>query len=75
MRRFAFLILIAAVAAGGIVYTVHHSQSVSNAAVTALLPRSTIAFVHLPDFNRTRDDWHQTDIYKLSQEPATRDFL
>jgi hypothetical protein len=30
--------------------------------------------VHVPDFNRSRDDWHQTDIYKLSQEPALRDF-
>ncbi len=75
MKRLGFLILLAAVAAGGVVYTVRHAQNASRAAVTALLPRATIAFVHLPDFNRTRDDWHQTDIYKLSQEPAVRDFL
>jgi hypothetical protein len=75
MKRLGFLILLAAVAAGGVVYTVRHAQDTSHAAVTALLPRTTIAFVHLPDFNRTRDDWHQTDIYKLSQEPAVRDFL
>ena len=75
MKRLGFLVLLAAVAAGGVVYTVRQSRSVSNAAVIALLPRTTIAVVHLPDFNRTRDDWHQTDIYKLSQEPAVRDFL
>ena len=75
MKRLGLLILLAAVAAGGVVYTVRHAQNTSNAAVTALLPRATIAFVHLPDFNRSRDDWHQTDVYKLSQEPAVRDFL
>lgn len=75
MKRLGILILLAAVVAGGVVYTVRHAQSASHAAVTALLPRTTIAFVHLPDFNRSRDDWHRTDIYKISQEPAVREFL
>jgi len=75
MKRLGLLIALAAVAAGGVVYTVHHAQSTSNAAVTALLPRGTMAMVHLPDFNRSRDDWHQTDIYKLYEEPAVREFL
>jgi hypothetical protein len=75
MKRLGLLIALAAIAAGGVVYTVRHAQDTSQAAVTALLPRGTVAFIHLPDFNRTRDDWHQTDIYKLSQEPAVRDFL
>ncbi len=75
MKRFGLLILLAAVAAGGVVYTVRHSQSTSNAAVAALLPRGTVALVHLPDFNRSREDWHQTDLYKLYQEPAVQDFL
>lgn len=75
MKRFGLLIVLAAVAAGGVVYSVHRSRSTSNAAVTALLPRGTVALVLLTDFNRSRDDWHQTDIYKLYQEPAVRDFL
>ncbi len=75
MKRLGLLIALAAVAAGGVVYTVRHSQSTSNAAVTALLPRGTVALVHLPDFNRSREDWHQTDLYKLYQEPAVQDFL
>ena len=31
--------------------------------------------MHLPDFNQTREQWHQTDIYKIRQEPEVRDFL
>ena len=75
MKRLGLLIALAAVAAGGVIYTVRHSPNTSNAAVTALLPRATVALVHLPDFNRSRDDWHQTDLYKLYQEPAVQDFL
>jgi hypothetical protein len=75
MKRLGLLIALAAVAAGGVVYTVRYAQNTSHAAVTALLPRGTVALIHLPDFNHTRDDWRQTDIYKLYQEPAVREFL
>src|SRR5205807_7636680 len=34
-----------------------------------------IALAHVPDFSRTRDEWHQSDLYKLYQEPAVQDFL
>jgi hypothetical protein len=75
VKRLGLLIALAAVAAGGVVYIVRHTQNTSQAAVTALLPRGTVALIHLPDFNHTRDDWHQTDIYKLYEEPAVREFL
>src|SRR3984893_6565678 len=75
MKRLGLLILVAAIAAGGIVYTVRQSGSAATADVSALLPRETVALVHLSDFNRSRDEWRQTDIYKLSQEPAVREFL
>ncbi|HJT46465.1 MAG TPA: hypothetical protein VJ721_09370 [Chthoniobacterales bacterium] len=75
MKRLGLLIVLAAVAAGGVVYTVRHSGSTSNAAVTTLLPRNTVVLIHLPDFNRTRNDWHQTDLYKIYEEPAVREFL
>jgi hypothetical protein len=39
------------------------------------LPRDTLAFVHLPDFNRTREQWHETELYKLWREPAMQEFL
>ena len=75
MKRLAFLILIAAVAAGGVVYTVKRTQSTPHTNVTSLLPRGTIALTHFPDFKRTRDEWHDSDLYKLYQEPAVQAFL
>ncbi|MEY2505306.1 MAG: hypothetical protein QOG27_1586 [Verrucomicrobiota bacterium] len=75
MRKFQLLILAAAVAAGAIWYIFYRSDHTSSVAVTSLLPKETLAFVHLPDFNRSREDWHRTDLYQLWMEPAVRDFL
>lgn len=49
--------------------------SSSSATVTALLPRETLGFLHVPDFNRSREQWHQTDLYNLWREPAVQEFL
>jgi hypothetical protein len=75
MKRFLFLILVGALAAIATWYGVRISQKTSNVAVSALLPRETILFAHVPDFNRTRDQWHHSDIYQLYREPAVQDFL
>src|SRR5438552_11689859 len=75
MKRLGLLVVIAALAAVGILYGLRRAQITPHAAVTALLPRGTIALAHVPDFKRTRDDWHQSDLYKLYQEPAVQDFL
>ena len=75
MKRLVLLVLIAALAAVGILYGLRRADRTPHAAVTALLPRGTIALAHFPDFHRTRDEWHQSDLYKLYQEPAVQDFL
>src|SRR5438552_16359917 len=75
MKRLGLLVVIAALAAVGILYGLRRAQITPHAAVTALLPRGTIALAHVPDFSRTRDEWHQSDLYKLYQEPAVQDFL
>ena len=75
MKRLGLLVALAAVAAGGVVYTVRHAASASTGSVTALLPRNTVALIQLPDFDRARNDWRQTDIYKIYEEPAVREFL
>jgi hypothetical protein len=75
MRRLVLLVLIAALAAVGILYGLRRAERTPHATVTALLPRGAIALAHFPDFKRTRDEWHQSDIYKLYQEPAVQDFL
>jgi hypothetical protein len=75
MRKLIFIVIIAALAAVGILYGLRQAQRTTPAAVVALLPRGTIALVHMPDCNRTRDEWHQSDVYQLYREPAVQDFL
>jgi len=75
MKRLALLVVLAGVAAGGVYYGLQRAQGEPNATVTTLLPATTIGFAHMPDFTRTRDEWHKSDIYKLYQEPAVQDFF
>jgi hypothetical protein len=75
MKRFQLLVLASMVAAGAIWMGFYRSHHTSSAAVTALLPKETLAFVHLPDFNRSRAELHQTDLYQIWTEPAVQDFL
>jgi Protein of unknown function (DUF3352) len=75
MRKFQLLILASAVAAGVIwwgFYRMHHTSSLG---VASLLPKETLALVHVPDFNRSRGQWHRTDLYQLWKEPAVQEFL
>jgi hypothetical protein len=75
MRKFQLLILAAAVAAGIIWWGFYRTHHTSSLGVASLLPKDTLALVHLPDFNRAREDWHRTDLYQLWKEPAVQDFL
>src|SRR5256885_16997800 len=75
MRKLQLLILAAAVAAGAIWWAFYRTHHTSSLGVASLLPKETLALVHLPDFNRSRNDWHRTDLYQLWQEPAVQDFL
>ena len=76
MKRFIALLLIGAAAAFAIWFGMRGgSAKISTSAVTTLLPKETLAFIHLPDLNRTRADWRETDLYKLWREPAVQDFL
>jgi hypothetical protein len=75
MRRILLLIIALAVAAFAGWYYWKVSLQISSVPVSALLPQRTIFLAHLPDFNRTHDDWHHCDIYQLYREPAVQDFL
>jgi hypothetical protein len=75
MRRLILLIIALAVASFAGWYYWKLSQRISSAPVSALLPRETIFLAFMPDFNRTRDEWHHCDIYQLYREPAVQDFL
>ncbi|MBO0696176.1 MAG: hypothetical protein J2P56_08760, partial [Verrucomicrobia bacterium] len=75
MRRIVLLIIAAAIAAYAGWYYWKFSQQASAASVSTLLPRNTIFFALMPDFGRTRDEWHRSDVYQLYREPAVQDFL
>ena len=75
MRRLVLLVIVAALAAIGILYGLHRAERTPRAAVTTLLPRETIFLAHVPDFNHTCDRWHESDIYQLYREPSVQDFL
>src|SRR5438132_8474061 len=75
MRRILLLIIAVAIAAYAGWYYWNFSQQASTAPVASILPRETIFLAHIPDFNRTRDEWRQSDIYQLYRETAVQDFL
>jgi hypothetical protein len=75
MKRFQLLVLVSAVTAGAIWWGFYRTHHTSSLAVASLLPKETLALVHVPDFNRSRSDWHRTDLYQLWKEPAVQDFL
>ncbi|HEY2140336.1 MAG TPA: hypothetical protein VGH00_09670 [Chthoniobacterales bacterium] len=75
MRKFQLLVLASAIAAGVIWWGFYRTHHTSSLAVASLLPKETLVLVHLPDFNRSRAEWHKTDLYQLWKEPAVQDFL
>src|SRR6476646_750034 len=75
MRKLQLLILASAVTAGAIWWGFYRTHHTSSLGVASLLPKETLALIHLPDFNQSRADWHRTDLYQLWKEPAVQDFL
>jgi hypothetical protein len=75
MKRLILLVVVGAAVAVAGWYVWNLSQKTSSASVSVLLPRETIFVAHMPDFNQTRDQWRQSDIYKLYREPEVQNFL
>ena len=76
MKKLLLVIFLAALAALGIWFGTHGGSSrTTSAAITVLLPKETLAFLHVPDVNGSRKRWHETDLYKLWREPAVQEFL
>lgn len=75
MKRIILLVLAGVFGALGLWYVLQLGKKDSREAIAALVPRDASSFVHVPDFNRSRDQWHDTDLYKLYREPAVQAFL
>lgn len=75
MRRLMLLLAVVAIAGAGVWLALRGGGADANTRITAILPRETLAFVHVPDFKRAREQWRETDIYKLWREPEVQAFL
>ena len=75
MKRFLLVILLGAIAALTAYYIVRQHPAAVPGAVANLLPADTALFIHMPDTEKNREAWHQTDLYQLYREPAMQDFL
>ena len=75
MNRLALILIAALLAIIVLAYALRVSRNSSAATVSSLLPQETIAFVHVPDLNRTRAEWRQSDVYQLIHEPAVEQLL
>ncbi|MFL6531601.1 MAG: hypothetical protein ACJ8KX_14135 [Chthoniobacterales bacterium] len=69
------IILAAAVAFAAWLGMRSGSPKISSTTVTALLPRETVGFVHVPDVREARAQWHNSELDKLWREPAVQAFL
>jgi hypothetical protein len=75
MKRLVGLLIVMAILIVGIICAVRYAQRRTSFGVAGLLPRSTVAFVHLPDFNGILEDWRRSDVYQIYREPAVQEFL
>ena len=75
MRRILLLVITCAGLALGGWYIWNLAHETWALSVSELLPRETIFLAQMPDLNRTRDQWHHSDVYSLYREPAVQDFL
>jgi hypothetical protein len=75
MKRILLLLIVLTVAAFAGWYYWTFFQKISSASMAAFLPKETIFVAHMPDFNRSMDEWQHCDVYQLYREPAVQDFL
>lgn len=72
-RLLAFLVLTLLAALAAFIFVRHENPP--RPPLGARLPLGTLALFHLPDLEKTRDDWRKTDLYALWQEPAVQLFM
>src|ERR1700731_221716 len=75
MRRVLLIAVIGAAAASALFYVLRQAERGGAADIASLLPRGTVVFAQLPDFNAALSDWHRSDIYQIYREPAVHEFL
>lgn len=75
MKKLLVVIMIALVVAATVWVVVRVQLAKRMAAVPVLLPQTTLLLLQAPDFQKTRADWHESDLYKIWHEPSVEAFL
>jgi hypothetical protein len=75
MKKLVAVIVIALVVAVGVWVIVRVQLAKRIAAVPQLLPPTTLVLAQVPDFQKARADWHESDVNKIWHEPAVQEFL
>jgi hypothetical protein len=75
MKKLVAVIVIALVIAAAIWVSVRVQLAKRLAIVPELLPETTLVLIEAPDFQKTRSDWHESDLSKIWREPSVQEFL
>ncbi|MEO5754290.1 MAG: hypothetical protein ABIR38_06250 [Chthoniobacterales bacterium] len=75
MKKLIAVLVIALVAAAAVWVVLRIQLAKRVAAVPELLPTSTLVLLEVPDFEKARADWHESDLYKIWREPAVQELL
>ncbi len=75
MKRFLLFVLLAVIAVLAVLFVVRRGAGAAQSPITSLLPADTAVYAYFPDWEKSRDAWHKTDLFALIHEPAMQDFL
>lgn len=75
MKKLVAVIVIALVVAAAVWVIVRVQLAKSVAAVPQLLPQTTLLLVQVPDFQKSRAGWHESDLHKIWHELSVQEFL
>jgi hypothetical protein len=75
MKKFVAVLVIALVVAAAVWVVMRIQLAKRVAVVPELLPQATLLLVEVPDFQRTRTRWHESDLYQIWREPSVQAWL
>ena len=75
MKKLVAVLVIALVVAATVWIVVRVQIAKRLATVPSLLPETTLILLEAPDLQKTRAEWHESDLYKIWREPAVQSFL
>src|SRR5689334_22223483 len=75
MKKLLGVLATALVVAAGLWIAFRIQLANQLATVPELLPKSTLVLLEAPDLKRSRDRWHDSDLYQIWREPAVQAWL